>query len=345
MVVEVLAAFSRHAAQHYRTPDGKPTNEVKNFTKSVKPLRELFDRLPAAEFGPLALKAVRQRMIDAGICRTQINKAVIRIRHVFKWAASEQLAPASVFNGLQTVAGLQAGRTNAVESAPVEPVEDAAVDATLPFLNRHVRGLVQFQRFTGCRPGEACALRRCDLDTSGPVWLYKPPHHKTAHRGKRRTIAVGPQAQAVVAGFFTDDAGAYLFSPRLAVAEMRAELNANRKTKLYPSQVARDARNRKADPKRKPADRYSVGGYGFSVRKAVERANARGCRNPTFGPALPHVPAWAPNQIRHSHATRVRKEFSIEHAGAALGHSKMSCTEVYALRDESLAVAVAGKIG
>ncbi len=292
-VVEVLIAFFRHATQHYRGADGKPTGELANFAAAVRPLREMFDLSPAASFGPRALKAVRERMIGAGICRDQINKRVKRIQHVFKWAESEELVPASVYHGLQTVAGLQAGRSLAVESPPVEPAADADVDATTPFLNRHVRGLVLFQRFTGCRPGEACAVRRCDLDTSGAVWLYKPPHHKTRHRGKRRTIAVGPLAQAVLSGFFTDDAGAYLFSPRLAVAEMRAELNANRKTKLYAAQVARDARNRKAAPKRRPAERYSVGAYGFAIRKGIERANARGSRNPAFGSALAPVPPWA----------------------------------------------------
>lgn len=67
---------------------------------------------------------------------------------------------------LVTVRGLQRGRSQVRESKPVEPVAAAVVDATLPFLNRHVRGLVEFQRLTGCRPGEACALRWYDLDTS-----------------------------------------------------------------------------------------------------------------------------------------------------------------------------------
>src|SRR5581483_6249733 len=94
---------------------------------------------------------------------------------------------------------------------------------TLPFLNRHVRGLVEFQRLTGCRPGEACALRRCDVDVSGPIWLYKPAHHKTAWRGKSRTIAIGPKAQELLRQFFTPDLHSYPFSPACAVEELNAE--------------------------------------------------------------------------------------------------------------------------
>ena len=59
-------------------------------------------------------------------------------------------------------------------------MSDEVVDATLPHLNRHVRGIVELQRLAGCRPGEAMGLRRRDIDTSGSVWLYKPATHKTA---------------------------------------------------------------------------------------------------------------------------------------------------------------------
>ena len=86
---------------------------------------------------------------------------------------SEELAPPAVYQAVATVAGLQKGRTAAREKEPVRPVDDAVVDATLPFLGRHVRGLVEFQRLTGCRPGEACAVRRCDIDTGRPVWLSR----------------------------------------------------------------------------------------------------------------------------------------------------------------------------
>ena len=54
---------------------------------------------------------------------------------------------------------------------------------------------------------------------------------------------------------------------------------------------------------------------------------------------------WHVNQLRHSHATRVRKEFGLEAAGAALGHANMSVTEIYAECDAGLAAAVAAKLG
>ena len=115
------------------------------------------------------------------------------------------MIPLEIHSALSTVTGLKQGHSAAPESEPVIPVEDAAVDATLPHLGRFVGGLVEFQRLTGSRPGEACRVRRSEIDATGKIWIYKPTQHKTARRGKTRAIAIGPKAQAVLREFFTED--------------------------------------------------------------------------------------------------------------------------------------------
>lgn len=363
-VNEVLLAFLRHAEGHYRRQDGSVTNEFDEYKLVARYVREVYGDTPAAAFGPLALKAVRQKFVTAGWCRGFVNQRVGRVRRIFKWAASEELVPAGVYQSLATVTGLQRGRTAARETEPVGPVADETVDATLPFLNRHVRGLVEFQRLTGCRPGEACNVRRCDIDTGGPIWLYRPPHHKTAWRGKRRTIALGPKAQELLKEFFTSDVGAYLFSPARAVEELRIERSAKRKTPRYPSHMTRNAAKRKDDPQRQPADKYDRGSYGVAVDRACDAA---------FPPPVPlaqHIDEtaaqwrsrltpdqrdalkawrkahrWHPNQLRHTFATAVRKAHGLEAAQVLLGHSRADVTQVYAERDEQLATEVAAKIG
>jgi hypothetical protein len=108
----------------------------------------LYGDTPAAGFGPLAIKAVRQRFIATGWGRKTVNARVDRVRRVFKWATAEELVPVAVYTALAAVPGLQKGRSLAPESEPVEPVADEVVDATLPLLNRHVRGLVEFERLS-----------------------------------------------------------------------------------------------------------------------------------------------------------------------------------------------------
>ncbi len=76
---------------------------------------------------------------------------------------------------------------------PVLPVDDATVEATLPFLSTVVADMIRFQRLTGCRPGEVCGIRPMDVDRSGEVWVYRPASHKTEHHGKERFIFIGPK--------------------------------------------------------------------------------------------------------------------------------------------------------
>jgi len=114
-VDEVILGFWRHAEQHYRHADGTPTGELDNFRDSLRPLRKLFGTTPAKEFGPKAIKACRQAMINAGLARTTINQRVGRIVHLFKWAVENELVPPSVHHGLRAVQGLQKGLTDAKE--------------------------------------------------------------------------------------------------------------------------------------------------------------------------------------------------------------------------------------
>ncbi len=80
-----------------------------------------------------------------------------------------------------------------------DAVPDAIVDATRKHLaNREAQDLLDLQRLTGARPGELCALRAEHLDRTGEVWIYSPDDHKTAKRGKRRSIFFGPRAQAIL---------------------------------------------------------------------------------------------------------------------------------------------------
>jgi site-specific recombinase XerC len=54
---------------------------------------------------------------------------------------------------------------------------------------------------------------------------------------------------------------------------------------------------------------------------------------------------WHPNQLRHSFATRVRKEHGLEAAQVLLKHSHVDVTQVYAERNERLAATVTAQIG
>jgi integrase len=315
-------------ADGYYLKDGEPTSEIKTTKRALKVVRELYGRELVSKFGPLALKAVRQRMIEKDWVRTQINKNTDRIRRMFKWGESEEIVPRGVYETLRTVSGLRKGRSQAKESMPVLPVPENVVEATLEKLSPTVRDMVLLQRYTGARPGEICNLRPGDVNRSANVWAYIPGSHKTEHYDKTRIVFIGPRGQQVLLPYLLRAAEAYCFSPAEVEAARRAQRSAKRKTPM--SCGNRPGSNRKLRPKRRPKDKYTTTSFGQAISRAAETAG---------------VEAWTPHQLRHSYATEVRKTHGLEAVQVTLGHSQASVTEIYAERDLALAARVAGEVG
>jgi integrase len=243
---ELIVADLDFAQVYYRKGD-QPAPEYDNIRLALRPLQRLYGDTPVASFGPLALKAVRQSMIDAGLARGHINQRIGRIVRLFKWGVENELVSPTVHQALKAVAGLRKGRSNARESKPVKPVADAMVDAVQPFVARQVQAMIQLQRLTVMRSGEVTTMRACDLDMTGRVWVYTPAAHKMDYRDRERKIYLGPQAQAIVCEWLLPELSAYLFDHREAIEEQRQEKRRRRKTPSTPSQRARKP---KANPGR-----------------------------------------------------------------------------------------------
>jgi len=327
LTIDDLCLRFQEFCDGYYLKNGEPTNEPYNVRLALRPLIEGYGNTRAKDFGPKALKAVRQSMIDAGNVRTSINRMIGRVRRMFRWAVSEELLPATVYQALATLPGLRAGRSGAVESVPVKPVSRAWVDAIRPHVSRQVWALVELQWLTGARAGELLIMRGCDLNTSGTIWEYTPSVHKMEHKGRERLIFIGPRAQAIVREFLKADLQAYLFSPADAWEEHLAERRSGRKTPTTPSQ---QARQRKAKLNKQPGDRYTVCSYGQAIRTACKKAG---------------VPHWHSHQLRHAAGTTVRREFGLEASRVMLGHASSAITEVYAEMDAGKARAVAAAVG
>lgn len=153
-------------------------------------------------------------MIRLGWARTNISRMVSRLKHVWKWATAEKLVPPGV---CQTVSGLRAGRSEAKESAPVEAAAEEFVRAILPHLSTVAAAMVELRMISGMRPGEGCAMRTCDIDRTGALWLYPPAEHKTQHHGHTRAVILGPKAQAILTPFLPTDPLLHAFRPAAAV--------------------------------------------------------------------------------------------------------------------------------
>jgi site-specific recombinase XerD len=367
-VNELVLAYWKHARDYYGWVKHPERGDRVSLKDALRVVRKLHGHTPARDFGPLALKACRARMIRKGWARTYINSQVDRVRRMFRWAAEEELLPGSVYDNIAKVSSLRKGKSEARESEKVRPVRDEVVDATLAFLHPVPRAMVELQRLTGMRPGEVCRVRGIDLEVSAPVWVYRPGsdqgpegEHKTAHHGHERAVLIGPRAQEILKPWLKTDLTAYLFSPKEAEALRSALRRQNRKSPMTPSQAARKPRK---DPRRPRGERYRVAAYRLAIYRACDRA---------FPPPAPlakredetwkewrgrltagdraelrrwrKAHRWHPHQLRHNAGTVLRKEYGIEVAKIILGHATLTATQVYAERDLERAREIVGKIG
>ncbi len=359
MTVDDLSLlFLQFAENYYRRDDGSPTGEAHNIRDSLRPLIRLFGSTRIRDFGPTKLKAVRDEMIKAGHCRKHINAEIHRIRRVFRWGVENEHVPAPILQALAAVTSLKVGRSAAVESDPVQPVRVATVNATIPHLTPVVAAMVKLQMLTGCRPGEVCLVRPCDVTIqSNGVWVFRPQRHKTTHHGKDRRIYIGPDGQDVLRPYLKRDSEAYCFSPAESENERHDIQRRNRKSPLTPSQAAREPKQKR---QRAPREYYDANSYGQAIARGCELAFDMPRELRKMRPGIPTAEreerkrlavawrakhCWSPNQLRHTRATAIRERYGIEAAATVLGHSDPRVTEIYAARDFEMAARIMSECG
>ena len=325
-IAELMAAYLRFAEVYY-SRDGQPTSEYTCMKDALRPVRELYSRNSIREFGPIALKAVRQRMVDHGLCRRLINHRVNRIRRMFKWGVENELVPPDILHSLQAVAPLKKGRTTARESEPVRPVPLEHVEAVLPLVSRQVAAMIRLQLLTAMRPGEVVLMRPVDIDQSSEIWVYRPQRHKTDYRDLAREVLLGPKAQEILRPWLHRGHDAYCFSPAEAESERNEQRRQNRKTPMTPSQASRCLN---AFPKRPSRLRYDRDSYRRAIEYGIKKAG---------------VPHWHPHQLRHTCATQVRSQCGLDVAQVVLGHQSVDVTQVYAQVNRSKATQAISQLG
>ena len=301
---------------------------------ALRRLRVRYGHTRAVDFGPRGLRALQRALVvEEGLSRQYVNQKIVPvIKRVFRWAAAEDLLPIEVFQKLAIVPGLSRGEFGARDTKRVTAVPDEVIEATLPHLPPVVRDMVVVQRRTGMRPGEVCAMRWCDIDDSGEIWVYRPPNHKTAHRGMVRSVPIGPIAQDVLRRYRLRHPDSAIFSPAQSEQLRKQELRRARLTPLTPSQRGRDAmRARNAVARRRPPrDEYTPVSYRRAIQRCCERAG---------------IEPWFPYQLRHTAATVARELQGLDAAWALMGHEKPDTTLIYAEQRLERGLSIAREVG
>jgi integrase len=296
--------------------------ELSRVNRLCDELIELYGDDLAVDFGPKRLKQMQRRWVSKDLSRPYVNRLVKLVRRMFKYAVSEELIAAETHRRLQTVEALRFGATEAREPELRQPVPLDHVRKTAAELSPILKDMLRVLLGTGMRPSEVCTMRACDIDRTGDIWFYRPKRHKTAGKGKVKSVPLLNDAREAVTDYLNRPANAYLFSPIESMAWFRAKQRAERKTRVQPSQLHR----RKDAPLKQPGEFFDSNAFRQSIQRACIRAG---------------VKPWTPYQIRHMVASEVRQALGLEQTQALLGHHHRSMTEHYARLAETQAVEAA----
>jgi len=255
---ELCAKYLRHAEVYYR--HGSQVDVVKT---AIKYVSAPYGELPADRFTARDLKRVRDTMIKAKLSRGTCNSLTSQIKRMWKWGAAEGLLEAAAYQGLCVLDGLRRGRSNAKEPEPVTPVAQEHIKAVEPYVGPVVWAMIQVQLLTGALSGEIVGLRGCDISQGGSIWTAVLDQHKTAYRGKRRTIYFGPQAQAILRPWILQAKGGHLFSPRRSeiLRHSVCLFHRHKGTKPTPRKTSRMIR-----------EHWSLSSYGRAITRACAKA-------------------------------------------------------------------------
>ena len=154
-VDELILAYDAHVTAYYQK-NGKPTTSQQHIRDALKPLHEHYGHMQVDAFGPLALKSLRQRLIDErDWARSTVNKAVGSIKQMFRWTVADELVEPRIYHALQAVPGLRRGRSQARETEPVKPAPEEQIHAVLARVSTPVAAMIRAQWRTGMRPKPA----------------------------------------------------------------------------------------------------------------------------------------------------------------------------------------------
>ncbi len=315
-IAELIVAFLSHVEQHY-VKNGEPTTEQWLIRSAVKPLRALYGLSPAKDFGPLALKAVRTKLVESGIVRNSVNASIGRIRRMFRFGVANEIVPVEVLTRLEAVSPLLAGRTEARDLPPRHAVDQADIDAVREHVSPLVRDLMDVQVLTGSRSGELLAMTTAMLDRTGSVWKAALADHKCQHHGQSRTLHFGPKAQLILAKYLSADPAKQLFG-MTRCAYCRAITRGCEVAFGMPDNLRK-------------------------ISKKLSAAEQAECRRHAAEWRAEHC--WSPHWLRHTAATRIREQLGIENVQSLLGHSTAEMSRHYSAKMDSLATSTAAACG
>jgi integrase len=378
-VNELILAFWGHAEQYYRHEDGTPTNELNNLRPSLRLLKDLYGMLPAVEFSPLKLKAVRQMMIDSRRYRMRFQVKVEERESTLerwvrepgfrrtstghealwkkKWRPAELLASQKAMSrGVinQRVGHiLRVFRWGVAEELVPETVHRALT--AVPGLQQ---GRTEVHESQGVKPVAVevveTTLSRMPAPVAAMVRLQLLTDMRVGEVIVMRAIDLtmsGPVWTYRPASHKNKYRGMdrVIYLGPQAQEIVKPFLTTSLEDFLFsPRAYVEELRRRRAEQrktKRTPSE-LKRRRKAKPRRVPAERYNRRSYRLAIVRAChKAGVPEWSPLQLRHTAATTIRAKYGVEAAKVILGHTKVETAQIYAERDMGRAEEIMREIG
>jgi len=126
-VAELCVMYLRWAETHY-VKDGAPTSELVNVKRAIRCLTGCYAALPVNQFSPLKLKACRDRLIQDGLCRSNVNRYRSIITRIIAYGVEQEMVEGNVWHSLHG------------QAAPARSQRGPGDGADRPGLRRRRRG-------------------------------------------------------------------------------------------------------------------------------------------------------------------------------------------------------------
>jgi integrase len=186
-------------------------SDANNYKKASNLLIECFPNENTGTFSTASLIQFQNYLVEKGYERKYCNKLVSFVRSIFKWGFLTGVVSPVLVGSLKLIPPVQIGTAKENKRRTNIPQED--LEVALPFFSEIIADMLRLQMLSAMRPSEVCRMKAEHIVTEydGKNWLYLPPKHKTAWRGKERVIILGLEEQEIIKKYLKKDTDKNIF--------------------------------------------------------------------------------------------------------------------------------------
>jgi len=164
-----------------------------------------FGTMTVDEFKSKDFRRLKELFIRQGWARRYCNSNLRFFLQAVKWGVVEEHVSPDTYALLTLCPLVRFGEAH--DNPEVTPVTEEIVRETCKHLRGDIVDMIQLQLNAGMRPGEVIRIRAEEIVREGDIWTWSPRKHKTAHRGRPRTIYFGTESQKILRPYLVRSGG------------------------------------------------------------------------------------------------------------------------------------------